>query len=152
SSRLQQLGVKSNDLMLMQPKNLEEAFEMIEATTLSIRVDAKFDGPFVMVLDSVASLQSAVEEEAGYDARHMGIGARVISQGLRKLMWEIARHKVILIFVNQLRKTLNQYDPNGEYACLTGDTLIDCPRDLSKYPDGIPIKNLVGKQFYTYAW
>jgi hypothetical protein len=37
-------------------------------------------------------------------------------------------------------------------GCLAGDTLIDCPRDLSVYPQGIPIKELVGKQFYTYSW
>lgn len=36
--------------------------------------------------------------------------------------------------------------------CLSGDTLIDCPRDLEKYPTGIPIKELVGKQPWVYAW
>jgi len=36
--------------------------------------------------------------------------------------------------------------------CLSGDTLIDCPRDLSKYQKGIPIKDLVGKEFYTYSF
>lgn len=37
-------------------------------------------------------------------------------------------------------------------GCLVGGTLIDCPRDLSKYPLGIPIRELVGKQFLTYSW
>ncbi len=38
-------------------------------------------------------------------------------------------------------------------GCLTGDTLIDLPRDLKKYPNGIPIKKLVGKKyFYTYTF
>lgn len=36
--------------------------------------------------------------------------------------------------------------------CTPGYTLIDCPRDLEKYPDGIPIKDLVGKDFSTYSW
>lgn len=36
--------------------------------------------------------------------------------------------------------------------CLVGETLIDCPRDLVKYPLGIPIADLVGKQFLTYSW
>lgn len=36
--------------------------------------------------------------------------------------------------------------------CLVGDTLIDCPRDLYKYPRGIPIRKLVGKEFWTYVW
>jgi len=36
--------------------------------------------------------------------------------------------------------------------CLVEDTLIDCPRNLTDYPQGIPIKDLVGKQFWTYSW
>lgn len=51
--------------------------------------------------------------------------------------------------------------PDSEYRrvvrhetghCLDGDTLIDCPRDLVKYPLGIPIKDLVGQQPWVYAW
>ncbi len=37
--------------------------------------------------------------------------------------------------------------------CVSGDTLIDTPRDLSVYPKGIPIEELVGKSgFYTYSY
>lgn len=37
--------------------------------------------------------------------------------------------------------------------CVSGDTLIDTPRDLSVYPKGIPIENLVGKSgFYVYSF
>lgn len=40
----------------------------------------------------------------------------------------------------------------GAMHCLVGSTRIDCPRDLVRYPDGIPIKDLVGKEFHTYSW
>lgn len=36
--------------------------------------------------------------------------------------------------------------------CLAGSTLIDCPRDLTKYPLGIPINELVGTKPWVYAW
>jgi deoxycytidine triphosphate deaminase len=36
--------------------------------------------------------------------------------------------------------------------CLTGDALIDMPRDLSLYPGGVPIRDLVGSSFLTYAF
>lgn len=36
--------------------------------------------------------------------------------------------------------------------CLSGDTLIDCPRDLEAYPVGIPIRDLVGQKPFVYAW
>lgn len=51
--------------------------------------------------------------------------------------------------------------PESEYArvvthetghCLRGDTLIDCPRDLAKYPQGVPIKDLAGRTPWVYAW
>jgi hypothetical protein len=32
------------------------------------------------------------------------------------------------------------------YPCVTGDTLVDTPRNYQKYPLGIPIKKLVGKK------
>lgn len=41
----------------------------------------------------------------------------------------------------------------NESKCLHGDTLIDCPRDNSIYPNGIPIKELVDKKnMYVYSW
>ncbi|MBU0517256.1 MAG: hypothetical protein KJ621_21075, partial [Proteobacteria bacterium] len=41
----------------------------------------------------------------------------------------------------------------GTLNCITGDSLMDIPRDLIKYPDGIPIKDLVGKKdVYVYGF
>lgn len=38
-------------------------------------------------------------------------------------------------------------------GCLGGDTLIEMPRDLIKFPKGIPIKDLVGKRdFFVYGF
>lgn len=31
------------------------------------------------------------------------------------------------------------------YGCVSGDTLVDCPRDMDKHPDGIPIRELEGR-------
>jgi hypothetical protein len=36
--------------------------------------------------------------------------------------------------------------------CLAGDMLIDCPRDLEKYPQGVPIRELVGQRPWVYGW
>ena len=40
-------------------------------------------------------------------------------------------------------------DSNG---CLSGDTLVDCPRDVKRYPKGIPIRDLVGTTPWVYGW
>lgn len=118
AQRLRQFGVNTDDLALCQPQNLEKAFEMIEENILEIRKEAKFTGPVAIVLDSVAGLPSEAEDEGKYDDQHMGLSARIVSQGLRKLMWTVAEHKVVLIFLNQLRKTMERY--GNEYASYGG--------------------------------
>ena len=43
--------------------------------------------------------------------------------------------------------------PDTGGLCVSGDTLIDTPRDLSVYPNGIPIKELIGKSgFHVYSF
>ncbi len=37
-------------------------------------------------------------------------------------------------------------------GCLVGDTFIDLPRNLDKYPEGIPIRNLVGTTPLVYGY
>lgn len=53
------------------------------------------------------------------------------------------------------RRVMNLTSLTEEFLarqCVVGETLIDCPRDLEVYPYGIPIKDLVGKEFPTYTW
>lgn len=78
--------------------------------------------------------------------------------------WSYIGTDILSIPNNQPTMCLQDFTmntPESEYRrvvrhetghCLSGDTLIDCPRDLTKYPLGIPIKELVGKQPYVYAW
>jgi len=51
------------------------------------------------------------------------------------------------------RKTGKRGTIQAATGCLTGDTLIEKPRNLDKYPYGVPIENLVGMtNFYTYTF
>jgi len=59
-------------------------------------------------------------------------------------------HHIFREFVKLLLyRNLANYDSmvllTGDKGCLTVDTLIDMPRDLIKYPKGIPIKDLIDK-------
>ena len=54
-------------------------------------------------------------------------------------------------------RNLANYDSmillTADKGCLTDDTLIEMPRDLKKYPKGIPIKELIDKEnFYVYSY
>ena len=108
-ARLRRLGINTDDLWLLQPRNIEMALEMIETSMEEIRQVEKFTGPVVILLDSIAGTRSAVEEEGGFDERHMSAAARVITQGLRKLTIPLAQQKIVLIFLNQLRSTFAKY-------------------------------------------
>ena len=78
--------------------------------------------------------------------------------------WSYLGTDVLQIPSNQPTMCLQGFSlntPESEYRrvvrhetghCLVGDTLIDCPRDLEKYPLGIPIKDMVGQQPWVYAW
>lgn len=44
------------------------------------------------------------------------------------------------------------YELSGEEHCLVGSTPIDMPRDLKKYPYGVPLQDLVGTKPFVYAY
>ena len=51
---------------------------------------------------------------------------------------------------NEYLVTFDAYEFTS--LCLAGDTLIDVARDESVYPDGIPIKDLVGTEGYVFGF
>ena len=67
-------------------------------------------------------------------------------------------HNVFHMFARHLLyRNLANYDSmlllTSEKGCLTDDTLIEMPRDLIKYPKGVPIKDLVDKgEIYVYSF
>ncbi|MBI5906421.1 DNA recombination/repair protein RecA, partial [Candidatus Saccharibacteria bacterium] len=74
----QRIGVKTEDLLLSQPDNGEQALEVVEALVRSNAVD-------IIVVDSVAALVPQAEIEGDMGDAHMGLQARLMSQALRKL-------------------------------------------------------------------
>jgi recombination protein RecA len=90
------LGVKTEDLLLSQPDNGEQALEITDMLVHSEAID-------VIVIDSVAALVPRAELEGEMGDSHMGLQARLMSQALRKLTGACARGKCLVVFINQLR-------------------------------------------------
>ena len=67
-------------------------------------------------------------------------------------------HKIFKAFVEYcFYRNLANYDSmvllTSDKGCLTEDSLIEMPRDLKKYPNGIPMKELLNKKdFYVYSY
>ena len=101
------LGVKTEDLLLSQPDNGEQALEITDMLVHSEAVD-------VIVIDSVAALVPRAELEGEMGDSHVGLQARLMSQALRKLTGACARGKCLVVFINQLRMKIGVMFGNPE--------------------------------------
>jgi len=101
------LGVKTEDLLISQPDNGEQALEIAETLVRSGAVD-------ILVVDSVAALVPRAELEGDMGDPQMGLQARLMSQALRKLTATISRSNTILVFINQIRMKIGVMFGNPE--------------------------------------
>src|SRR6201985_3734957 len=90
------LGVDVDNLLVSQPDYGEQALEITAALVASGSID-------VLVVDSVAALVPKAELEGEMGDSHMGLQARLMSQGLSKLTGIGSKTKTCLIFINQIR-------------------------------------------------
>lgn len=91
------LGVDTDNLILSQPDNGEQALEIVEALVRSNVID-------IVVIDSVAALVPKAEIEGDMGDSHVGLQARLMSQAMRKLAGIINKSKTVAIFINQIRE------------------------------------------------
>ena len=90
------LGVDTDNLLLSQPDNGEQALDIVEKLVQSGALS-------VIVIDSVAALVPKAELAGDMGDSHMGLQARLMSQALRKLTGSIKKSNTSVIFINQLR-------------------------------------------------
>ncbi|MCH5248063.1 MAG: recombinase RecA [Muribaculaceae bacterium] len=92
----EKLGVDTDNLIIAQPDNGEQALEIAEQLIRSSAID-------ILVVDSVAALTPKSEIEGDMGDRNVGVQARLMSQAMRKLTGAISRTNTCCIFINQLR-------------------------------------------------
>lgn len=101
------LGVDTDNLLVSQPDNGEQALEITETLVRSNAVD-------LVVVDSVAALVPQAEIDGDMGDSHMGLQARLMSQALRKLTGIISKSKTTVIFINQIRMKIGVMFGNPE--------------------------------------
>ncbi len=101
------LGVDTDNLLVSQPDNGEQALEIVETLVRSNAVD-------LIVIDSVAALVPQAEIDGDMGDSHMGLQARLMSQALRKLTGIINKSKATVIFINQIRMKIGVMFGNPE--------------------------------------
>nr|WP_312523120.1 recombinase RecA [Anaerospora sp.] len=101
------LGVNTDELLISQPDNGEQALEIAEALVRSGAID-------IVVIDSVAALVPRAEIEGEMGDSHVGLHARLMSQALRKLTGIISKSRTTTIFINQIREKVGVMFGNPE--------------------------------------
>ena len=103
----EKLGIDTENLLISQPDNGEQALEISEHLIRSNAID-------IIVIDSVAALVPKGEIEGEMGDSMMGLQARLMSQALRKLTGVIHKSGCICIFINQLRQKIGVMFGNPE--------------------------------------
>lgn len=101
------LGVDTENLLISQPDNGEQALEIADNLIRSGAID-------LLVIDSVAALTPRAEIEGEMGDSMMGLHARLMSQALRKLTGVIKKTNCCCIFINQLRMKIGVMFGNPE--------------------------------------
>ncbi len=101
------LGVDVDNMLISQPDSGEQGLEIADKLVRSGAVD-------LIVVDSVAALVPRAEIEGEMGDSFVGIQARLMSQGLRKLTPTVSKSKASIIFINQLRQKIGVMWGNPE--------------------------------------
>lgn len=101
------LGIDTENLLISQPDNGEQALEIVDFLVKSGNID-------VVVVDSVAALVPKAELEGEMGESKIGMQARLMSQALRKLTASISKTRCSCIFINQLREKIGVTFGNPE--------------------------------------
>src|SRR6187401_2191350 len=103
----EKLGIDTENLLISQPDNGEQALEIADHLIRSGAID-------IIVIDSVDALVPKSELEGEMGDSKMGLHARLMSQALRKLTATISKTNTICIFINQLREKIGVMFGNPE--------------------------------------
>ncbi|MBN2320418.1 MAG: recombinase RecA [Acidobacteria bacterium] len=101
------LGVNTDDLLVSQPDNGEQALEITEVLVRSGALD-------IVVVDSVAALVPRAELDGEMGDSLPGLQARLMSQAMRKLTAIVFKSNTCLIFINQIREKIGVMFGNPE--------------------------------------
>lgn len=101
------LGVNIDELILSQPDSGEQALEITDMLIKSNAID-------LVVVDSVAALVPQAELDGEMMDSQMGLQARLMSKGLRKIAGNLNKTNCTIIFINQLREKIGVMYGNPE--------------------------------------
>ena len=106
------LGINIDNLIFSQPDSGEETLDVVQTLCTSGAVG-------VIVVDSVAAMQTQAEIDGDIGDAHIGQVARLMSTSLKKIISAASNSGTTVIFINQIRDKINAMG-YGEKTTTTG--------------------------------
>lgn len=132
---MKKLGCDLTNMIISQPSSGEEAFQIAETLLKNNCVN-------VIIFDSVASMLTKAEIEGEVGDSFIGVQARLMSSGLKKITPLAAKANCLCIFINQIRNKIGVM-----FGCLHGETKINFD-DGRSLPIGEVVKNKIQGNVY----
>lgn len=104
---LKTLNIDISKLLIVQPTTGEMVFDIIETLLKSKNVD-------LIVVDSVAAMLPLGEKNQDIEDTSVGMHARLMSKGLRRIQPLLSNSNTCIIFINQIREKIGVYYGNPE--------------------------------------
>lgn len=95
----------NNRFVFVQPQTIEEVLKVADLAIQKAK-NQKKDIPVLVVWDSVAATATKAETEGEYEQQFMGVQARAISQGIKKINHQITSSKATFLCLNQMRQKI----------------------------------------------
>ena len=113
SEFLEKAGCNVDDLIYIQPPDLETVFETIE--TLMASSDQKF----LFIIDSLAATPTKVDTEGTFNPNErIGVKAALLAKAFQKITTPLAQRECTLLILNQLKiniKATSEAPMGGKY-------------------------------------
>lgn len=121
----------------------EEVFSIIESTITKAKQIIEKNVPIVVIWDSVAATSPKMELDGEYEDNTIGLQARVISKGMRKITGVIGQNNVTLICINQIRDKIGVM--YGDPTTTPGGKAIPFHSSVRiSLTSGMPVKDKAG--------
>jgi len=121
----------------------EEVFSIIESTITKAKQIVEKNVPIVVIWDSVAATSPKMELDGEYEDNTIGLQARVISKGMRKITGVIGQNNVTLICINQIRDKIGVM--YGDPTTTPGGKAIPFHSSVRiSLTSGMPVKDKAG--------
>lgn len=101
---MEQLGVDLSKLVYLQTGTIEKTFETIESVIIQTRtLDSSC--PVLILWDGIAATPPQSEIEGDYDPNsRIGVMAKTLAKGMRKLTQTVGKERITLVVTNQLKE------------------------------------------------